>query len=817
MKNDLWVISQKNTPKNPKRKSDKQQINPDIISIDNSNFYRISLNHEINTEGEYPLILYKKRQRKISHSFEHKMTKKNNEDNIYISDGGLKLKKQKYKTKYNYIYTKQNNNQYNEEIKTILNNYALIYDKSNKKNKTINSKENRVTDEKIYYKTVRGYSNRPMFKKKFYNKSQEIYRDKIKIKNNLKKYEESKQSEDNKDIMKKNLIKGGKKNIHLLLKLIKSKKLESNKIVDKKKEYLKNNGIEFSDVNLVDYDEEEKKQPEKDDIKKMSKTTNNFHRKINNYLKNHQLISSEKKNICITLENDYNKNKNYQNKKQFKPIVDQFEFIKKINEEHKIIHTQENLSKNKYQKEKLFLTLKHKNNKLNDSFRHNNNQNKTKSKEKTKAKEKEKENLFKKKKELPSSLIDVIKDEWPYSHKRSYRSPKELNKYKKEKRVLKREKANIEELEKNTKLFNKFKNLVNLNYKREIKTKEKEKEINKNIEKISITKSLDINKTSRSTKVRKNHIPMKKGKEPNEYYIGNNSIMNNNNSTLIEINKYYLNVLESQKLLVDSGFSKKNFNEETNDITDKEGKFDKDILNNSRERIHKIIKKKNINKIEIKNYMNKNIKINNYIKNKDKINNKKPKIVKKIINPKDVFKLVEIIKFIIQRKVYVILYKYYIDLAIYQHYSIAFSYFIAICKNYPFRKLMTYSEYKSYDIVIKRLFLPFLKRAFRDFISKMYFKRKLRYFIFILNKFFKFKVLERIYNSSQIEGNEEIYFKKVIFKIMKTLFKPHLKEAFIKMFNYNASKIDRRNKIEKEEEYKKKKKKKKKKKIKTKI
>ena len=36
---------------------------------------------------------------------------------------------------------------------------------------------------------------------------------------------------------------------------------------------------------------------------------------------------------------------------------------------------------------------------------------------------------------------------------------------------------------------------------------------------------------------------------------------------------------------------------------------------------------------------------------------------------------------------------------------------------------------------------------------------------------------------------------------MKTLFKPHLKEAFIKMFNYNASKIDRRNKIEKEEEY----------------
>ena len=796
MKNNLWVISQKNTPKSSSRKSNKSQINPEMLLIDNKNFYRISLNHEINTAGEHPLILYKKRQGKISHSFEYKMTKKNNDNNIFISDGGLKLKKQKYKTKYNYIYTKPNNNQYNEEIKTILNNYALIYDKSNKKNKTINSKDNRVNDEKIYYKTVKGYSNRPMFKKKYNNKSQEIRRDKIKIKKNLKKYEESKQCEDNKDIMKKNLIKGGKKNIRLLLKLIKSQKLIENKIVDKKKEYLKNNGIEFSDTNLIDYDEEEKKQPEKDDIKKMSKTANNFHKKINNYVKNHPLISSEKKNICITLENDYNKNNNYKYKKQFKPIVDQFEFIKKINEEHKIIHTQENISKNKDHKEKLFLTLKQRTNKLNDSFRHNN-KNKTKSKEKTKVKEKE--NLFKKTKELPSSLIDVIKDEWPYSHKRSYRSPKELNKYKKEKRVLKREKANIAELEKNTKLFNKFKNLVNLNYKRELKAKEKEKESNKNIEKIP--KSLDINKTSRSAKARKNHLPMKKGKEPNEYYIGNNSIMNNNNSTLIEINKYYLNVLESQKLLVDSGFSKKNFSEETNDITEKEGRFDKDLLSNSRERIHKIIKKKGLNKNEIKNNVNKNIKINNYIKNKDKINNKKQKIVKKIINPKDVFKLVEVIKFIIQRKVYVILYRYYIDLAIYQHYSIAFSYFVAICKNYPFRKIMTYNGYKSYDIVIKRLFLPFIRRAFLDFISKMYFKRKLRYFIFILNKFFKFKVLERIYNSSPIEGNEEKYFKKVIFKIMKTLFKPHLKEAFVKLFNYNIPKSDNRNEIEKEEEY----------------
>ena len=440
-------------------------------------------------------------------------------------------------------------------------NYAMMYEKSAKKNNTINPKDNkRGIDEKIYYKTVRGYSNRPTFKKKYYNKSQEIRKDNLKIKKNLKKCEESKQSEDNKDLMKKNLIKGGKKSIRLLLKLIKNKKSMKNKNVEKKKEFLQKNGIGLSDVVFQNFDEEEKKQPEKDEIKKMSNTGNNFHRKINNYMKNYPGMSTEKKNICITLENDNYKNKHSQNKKSYKPIVDQFEFIKKINEEQKMMHTQENISKNKEQQEKLLLSLKSKNNKnnhLNDSFRHN-----TQNSHKKKS-EKEKESLSRKKqKELPSSLIDILKDEWPYSHKRSYRSPKELKTFKKEKRVLKREKANIEELEKNTKLFNKFKNLVNLNYKRGMQNKEKDKEKNKNIEKLTITKSLDINKTHRANHARKNNFPLKKGKEMNEYYIGNNSIMNNNNSTLVEIDRYYLNVLESQKLLVDSGFSRKNYYDE---------------------------------------------------------------------------------------------------------------------------------------------------------------------------------------------------------------------------------------------------------------
>ena len=66
-------------------------------------------------------------------------------------------------------------------------------------------------------------------------------------------------------------------------------------------EYLKKNGIGLSEVSSYDFEEE--KQPEKEDIKKMSRTVNNFHRKLNNYMKNSTGMSSEKKDICKTLEN----------------------------------------------------------------------------------------------------------------------------------------------------------------------------------------------------------------------------------------------------------------------------------------------------------------------------------------------------------------------------------------------------------------------------------------------------------------------------------------------------------------------------------
>ena len=171
MKNNLWVTSEKNFQAKDKAKSNNKYINPELISIDNTNFYRVSGNQAINTAGEQPLILYKKKIGKISHSFEYKMTKKNNDNNIFISDGGLKLKNQKYRTKYHYIYNKPNNIQFHDELKKILSKYALVYDKSATNNYTITSKDNNNIDENNYYRTIRGSSNRPMFKKKYNNKS----------------------------------------------------------------------------------------------------------------------------------------------------------------------------------------------------------------------------------------------------------------------------------------------------------------------------------------------------------------------------------------------------------------------------------------------------------------------------------------------------------------------------------------------------------------------------------------------------------------------------------------------------------------------
>ena len=85
----------------------------------------------------------------------------------------------------------------------------------------------------------------------------------------------------------------------------------------------------------------------------------------------------------------------------------------------------------------------------------------------------------------------------------------------------------------------------------------------------SITPSVTKSPSARSKQIsNKNNINLiknesnnseenlRKKKEKNEYFIGNDSSIKNNNSTLIDANEYYLNVLESQQLFVNSGLNK---------------------------------------------------------------------------------------------------------------------------------------------------------------------------------------------------------------------------------------------------------------------
>ena len=149
------------------------------------------------------------------------------------------------------------------------------------------------------------------------------------------------------------------------------------------------------------------------------------------------------------------------------------------------------------------------------------------------------------------------------------------------------------------------------------------------------------------------------------------------------------------------------------------------------------------------------------------------------IEPRAVLNLVEIIKFIIQRKIFVMLYESYINHSIFQQYNIAFSYFVAICKHYPYRKIEEYANYRTYNFAFRQLFRPFTRKSFKYFVNCCYMKRKLEYLVILLTKMFKFKVMEKIYLYNQLyEGDNQKAFKIIIMKILTTLIKPHLKQSF---------------------------------------
>ena len=177
---------------------------------------------------------------------------------------------------------------------------------------------------------------------------------------------------------------------------------------------------------------------------------------------------------------------------------------------------------------------------------------------------------------LSSSYNNLIGDNFAYAHKKSHRSSQEINEYRKEKKIKDKQKEEYQQYTKNKQLFLKFKNLYCLKdhingqiqkYADIPHPKKIDNHYSKSPQNIPKINSLENNKFF-SHKNKLNGIKqninissndklsnIRKKKEINEYYIGNNSTVKNN-STLVDVNDYYLNVLESQQLLVNSGLNK---------------------------------------------------------------------------------------------------------------------------------------------------------------------------------------------------------------------------------------------------------------------
>jgi len=407
---------------------------------------------------------------------------------------------------------------------------------------------------------------------------------------------------------------------------------------------------------------------------------------------------------------------------------------------------------------------------------------------------------------------------------------------------------------------------------------------------LNINSITGINKNSK----RKNK-PKKKHKEVNTYYVGTES--SKSTSTVLDLNEYYLNILESQQLVVNSKLNKiynitqeemnnsdeiyindnnmnmnlnnnyinnnnenvkinnyinlndEEINEKVNDTIKRANELlqenysmrnidQNDLINiqenkeikshekknNTNNTNNKQIKKKEkkFENINLENINNDAIKINldntKNIKNKIDINtpsqqNTKEKDLPSLphtfsnvnnsnsnqnrklqvdvdIQPCNVLNLVEVIRLIIQRKFFYNLCQIYYNHSSSQRYIIAISYFVAICKQYPFKMLEDYCNYKTYYYAFRQLFRPFTRRYFKIFLINCISITKIGYFVESLSRMFKFKAMEKIYIYSQIkEKNDQL--KKmcgIILKVILPLIKIHLKNNFDLLVKYYKNK-----------------------------
>ena len=931
--------------KNIKSNNAKKNQNKNIIN----EFKKINILGTTNTSGIQPIIIYKKECNNNNNNNNIKQIKissNNNNNNIYISDGGLKKKLDRYNSGHSYSIPNKKTSSSKNEKKS-----KKFYPKKKKTSKP-------PTHEKLFSQTMISSFKRPKIPKK----------EKInKIKNNPITNYVNEIKEKNKENKKMNKpLKNQPKNLSESCMIdIENKKLERmNKLVEnaivyemrknqietekkqislkdkisfRKKGYLEENGIETTwtieeekeyDINNENKEKDKDKEKDKENDKKDNNTEQLKDSKSKPKKKPKTEINSNSHTINVGSSNCINYNYNYNNlvnsnsneedqltlditkkhKKILKPKVNQFEFLKKIQEEQKKLPFHIELSNhNKRQINKNMSTSA----KINDSFRH---------KSITFKPNPSENNIFEvndsKKyptiqfKEKESENNTNITDDFPFAGKKNNRKIEELTEFIRKKKIKQKKEEETKEYEKKKKLFEIFKNLSNLK------------------DSYNSSNYTNINNSTSLFKRRNKNNTLKK-KEINAYYIGTDS--SRNGSTILDLNEYYLNILESQQLLVNSGLNKisdlslnienieniENFeegeenkdnninninninsdeycnqninndyfssnninnnnssnntnfiygnynNEELKQINnilnnnnyqdkDKDNITDNEInnqINNTVNRVNELMFPKNIENNVLLSYSqninneNKEIKTDNELSNRitndkkakekkfeninlENIDNKANNInnttselntkerelpslphtfsnntnpnkrVEIDIQPCAVLNLVEILRLIIQRKVFFRLCQLYINHSISQRYIIAFSYFVAICKQFPFKTIEDYSNYKTYYYAFRQLFRPFIRLNFKIFLNNCISVTKIGYFVELLSRMYKFKSMERIYIYSQLkEENEELKAVcQIILKIILTMCRPFLKMYFLEFCNNINKKINEKEK-----------------------
>ena len=454
-----------------------------------------------------------------------------------------------------------------------------------------------------------------------------------KIKNKKEENKDNKECNINKkcpkQIYMENLIKKGVLADIKNIKKVKKKTLK-DKLTQKKKDFLYDLGIGYGSVNSSQEDNKDNIRNNNDYNYRYERNNRNYYNTLNNF------YSTNSRRIKYYSPNNININTNYhfnsndfnqeKEKKQIKkPKINQFEYIQKIKKEINKIKTEPNnyLS---VQANSPKSVLNHKilspklTTILNDSFRHNKKQKRKKvysNPHSNKSKEK-KINL----KRFGKKLINLnikTKAEYFQDKRKTHRSPEELYYYIKNKKIM-RKKKEVKNIDKKDKdLFHKYKNLCTLNNNFSPKNNHKSTTRQhfkcyspKYYNTISTITTYFHNKTKKKINNNSNNI-----NNNNPKILLENESKKNLNSTLIDANEYYINILDSKNLIRNHIYNKTEFNFYRKKYQNKETKDNKEENN-------------------LKNILRQN-KYKDKRNNKDMIKKISKKIVDMLIKAKIVF------------------------------------------------------------------------------------------------------------------------------------------------------------------------------------